>query len=67
MAKVLINKERCKECGLCVTFCTKGCLVIGDEMNSSGYFFCRQDNEEECTGCGVCADMCPDTAIEVYK
>ncbi len=67
MAKVVIDKERCKQCELCIAFCNKECLGPGDEMNSAGYFAVCVVNAEDCKGCGLCAEMCPDTAIEVYK
>ena len=67
MPKVEIEKDRCKACELCVSFCNKECLAIGEDMNSAGYFAVEFVNAEECTGCGLCAEMCPDMAIEVWK
>ena len=41
-AKVNINQEFCKGCGLCVNICPKKILVIGNDFNSkrllSGYY-----------------------------
>lgn len=67
MPKVIIDKERCKTCELCVTFCNRKCLAVGEEMNSSGYFAVCVVAADQCNGCGLCGEMCPDTAIEVYK
>ena len=67
MGKVEIDKERCKSCELCITFCNKECLAIGDEMNTSGYLVVSVVNADDCKGCGLCGEMCPDTAITVYK
>ena len=67
MSKVVIEKDRCKACELCVTFCPQKCLAPGDELNSSGYFAVCFTAPGGCKGCAICADMCPDMAIEVWK
>jgi 2-oxoglutarate ferredoxin oxidoreductase subunit delta len=64
--KIIINTERCKGCGLCVTVCPKGGIIISKQSNKSGYFP-AQVNNTDCTGCAVCAIICPDAAIEVYR
>jgi len=68
MDKVVINKEYCKGCELCITACAFKLLKTGKEFNARGYYameFC--DSEGKCTGCALCAEMCPDVAIEVWK
>lgn len=69
MGSVVINKERCKGCELCMQFCTKKLLKLSDDLNSKGYHYCEfpDGSEAECNGCTVCAVMCPDVAVEVYK
>jgi 2-oxoglutarate ferredoxin oxidoreductase subunit delta len=67
MAKLVVNKERCKACGLCAAYCKQECLAPGDELNSSGYVVISMVNEDDCIGCGFCAEMCPDSIIEVWK
>jgi len=67
MAKVEINKERCKGCELCMTFCKQECLAVGKEINKGGYYVVVFNNSEECIGCGLCAEMCPDMVLQVYK
>ena len=37
MAKITINKESCKGCGLCVLSCPKKLLQISDKSNKNGY------------------------------
>lgn len=64
--KIIINTERCKGCGLCVTVCPRGGIIISKQSNRSGYFP-AQKNDLDCTGCAVCAIICPDAAIEVYR
>lgn len=66
-AKVNINQEFCKGCGLCVNICPKKILVIDDDFNSKGYYPATMTEEEKCTGCGFCAQVCPDVAISVYR
>jgi 2-oxoglutarate ferredoxin oxidoreductase subunit delta len=65
---VEIDRERCKECGLCVAFCPKQALDLdGSTMNASGYHPAILVVEENCFGCAICALMCPDVAITVLK
>jgi 2-oxoglutarate ferredoxin oxidoreductase subunit delta len=65
--KVLINRERCKGCELCVGACPREVLVMSDDFNRSGYHFSVYRNKESCTSCTFCAVICPDVCIEVYK
>jgi 2-oxoglutarate ferredoxin oxidoreductase subunit delta len=63
--RIVIDIERCKGCGLCVTVCPKKGIVISKKSNKSGYFP-AQKMDAECTGCAACAIVCPDAAIEVF-
>ena len=51
-AKVNINQEFCKGCGLCVNICPKKILVIGNDFNSkwllSGYYDGRRAMHRRC-------------------
>jgi 2-oxoglutarate ferredoxin oxidoreductase subunit delta len=64
--KIIIDIQRCKGCGLCVTVCPKNSIVISTQSNKTGYFPTQTSNAD-CTGCAVCAIICPDAAIEVYR
>jgi 2-oxoglutarate ferredoxin oxidoreductase subunit delta len=66
--KIIIDTERCKGCGLCVTVCPKGCIIISRRSNKSGYFPAESvgSAEADCTGCAMCAIICPDAVIEVF-
>ena len=70
MAKgeIVINEELCKGCGLCVEFCSRGCIALPeDRVSPKGSLLAFFIAPDKCNGCGVCGWMCPDFAIEVYK
>jgi 2-oxoglutarate ferredoxin oxidoreductase subunit delta len=68
MAKIEIDRERCKGCGLCTISCPKELIRIGEEINRQGYFFaCRDEADSKCTGCALCGEICPDVAIRVWR
>ncbi|MHC4638074.1 MAG: 4Fe-4S dicluster domain-containing protein [Planctomycetota bacterium] len=64
--KIIINKEQCKACGLCISVCPKNCIVISLQSNKKGYFPAESKNSE-CTGCAMCAIICPEAVIEVQR
>jgi 2-oxoglutarate ferredoxin oxidoreductase subunit delta len=70
MAKgmVIIDEDRCKGCGLCVTFCPKQVLQLAEErFNVKGYPPVEKVNPEACIGCATCATVCPDLVFTVYR
>ena len=67
MAKVVIDRERCKGCELCTLACPQKIMVMSKSFNENSYHPVEQINPEKCTGCAFCAIFCPDVAIEVYK
>jgi 2-oxoglutarate ferredoxin oxidoreductase subunit delta len=58
-AAIVINKDFCKGCGICVAFCPAHILELGEDEKA---FVKRL---EDCTACGLCEMRCPDIAIEV--
>jgi 2-oxoglutarate ferredoxin oxidoreductase subunit delta len=64
--KIIIDIERCKGCGLCVTACPKGIIIISDKSNKNGFFPAQVVNSD-CTGCAMCAIICPEAIIEVFR
>lgn len=68
MAKMTVNVNKCKGCGLCVTVCPKKIIAMSTEhLNAKGYFPAELLDAEQCIGCAMCAIMCPDCAIVVEK
>jgi Pyruvate/2-oxoacid:ferredoxin oxidoreductase delta subunit len=66
-AKVTIDAEECKGCGLCVDSCPPQCLELAPELNANGVHPARC-NGHICTGCGICFYCCPEPgAITVYR
>jgi len=63
--RVNIEPSRCKGCGICVTMCPMGVLVIGSKFNELGYRYPELVNVGRCIGCRLCEFYCPDFAIYV--
>ncbi|KUK14446.1 MAG: 4Fe-4S binding protein [Synergistetes bacterium] len=59
--KVVINEKWCKGCGLCVAFCPKNVLVMGERLKAEVKY------QENCIGCRRCENYCPDFAIIVEE
>lgn len=64
--RVIINKNLCKGCELCIIVCPKGLIGLDGKINQKGYHPAVL-MKEGCTGCGFCAMMCPDAIIRVYR
>ncbi len=63
----VIDSDKCKGCGLCVTVCPKNVLEISDKVNTKGYFPAFQARPEDCIYCAMCCTMCPDVAITISE
>ena len=63
----IIDGERCKGCGLCVTVCPKQVLEMSDAVNTRGYFPVYQARPGDCVLCAICCTMCPDVAITICE
>ena len=66
MAKIHINKDKCKGCYLCVVNCPNNLIKISDKLNAKGIKPVKV-SEGKCLGCALCALICPECIIEVYK
>jgi len=68
MFAVMIERDLCKSCGLCVEFCPRGLITLDNELNKRGVPPAALTGDaERCTGCGNCAAMCAEAAIEIAE
>ncbi len=61
LEELVINKEWCKGCGICVSFCPKNVLELNPEDKSIAA------RPEDCICCKLCEIRCPDLAIELFE
>jgi 2-oxoglutarate ferredoxin oxidoreductase subunit delta len=64
---IVIDRELCKGCFLCVRACPVKVLGEDTEPNSGGTYPAKAVNPEKCIACGNCYEVCPDVALEVYE
>ena len=62
---IVIDRERCKGCELCIPVCPRHVLAMGRAINRQGLHYAAAVKPEACTGCLNCARLCPDGAIEI--
>ncbi|MDR2136330.1 MAG: 4Fe-4S binding protein [Treponema sp.] len=65
--KIIIDRELCKGCLLCVRACPVKVLGPSQTPNASGSYPSEALNPEKCIACGNCYEVCPDVCIEVYE
>src|SRR3990170_125179 len=51
MSYIIVNKEWCKGCELCVVACPKKIIALEDGFNSQGYHPAKLIDADKCTGC----------------
>jgi len=57
--EIIINRDWCKGCGICVHFCPKQVLELDDEDKVAAI------RPEDCICCKLCEIRCPDLALEI--
>lgn len=58
---IVVNWERCTQCGACVAQCPTGALFISDRKTMKVDF-----DSEKCIACELCIKPCPTRCIEVH-
>ena len=68
MGRIVLNRDKCKACYLCVDACPNKVLEADKSVNALGYYPIKVNPDKTCIGCAMCARVCPDIAIEkVYR
>ena len=65
--KIIIDRELCKGCYLCIRACPVKILESETELNASGVYPVKTTDMAKCVACGNCYEVCPDVCIEVYE
>ncbi|MDR0553649.1 MAG: 4Fe-4S binding protein [Treponema sp.] len=65
--KVIIDRELCKGCLLCIRACPAKVLAAGTEPNMGGSYPSQVVYPEKCIACGNCREVCPDVCILVFS
>ena len=65
--KLVFNRDKCKGCELCVSFCPMHILALDTAVNAKGYHPAGITDQDACIGCSSCALMCPDCCISIYE
>lgn len=66
MPKIVVDKNHCKGCDLCVQVCPTKILSLSKDITVRGYFYAQMHDSSRCLGCRICAVVCPDAAISVH-
>ena len=64
---IVVDRERCKGCAVCVSACPCEVLALSAEFNGKGYQVAYMARPDACTGCASCGVVCPDSCITVYR
>jgi len=64
---IVVDKEWCKGCEVCVVNCPTDTIAMTSEVNGKGYHYAYMEKPEACTGCTNCSIVCPDGVITVYR
>ena len=66
--KVVIDRDLCKGCYLCIHACPVKALEKDNELNLTGIHPSKPgENQGKCIACGNCYEVCPDVCIQVFQ
>ncbi|MDF1590396.1 MAG: FAD-dependent oxidoreductase [Desulfobacterales bacterium] len=65
--EVILDTEKCKECGYCKEVCSVETFGAADFFNGKGYRPMVVKRADWCVGCFKCFFVCPDFAINVKE
>lgn len=65
--EVVLDTEKCKECGYCKEVCGVDIFGPADTFNAKGYRPMEVKSCDWCVGCFKCFFSCPDFAIDVRE
>ena len=66
--KVVIHRDLCKGCYLCISVCPFKLLERDATLNSTGTYPVKMVADPgKCTACGNCYEMCADVCIDIYE
>jgi len=58
---IVVNWDKCVQCGACVTICPTAALYVKDRKTMEVAF-----DSEKCIACELCIKPCPPRAIELH-
>ncbi len=65
MPRIIIDTDKCKNCGICMAVCPNHLIGESDTANKFGVVTAEfKDKDNKCTGCAMCAISCPEIAIK---
>jgi len=65
---VLVDRELCKGCWLCINACPVKVLEKDSGLNSSGAYPAKPAaGSTACIACGSCYEVCPDVCIQIFE
>jgi formate hydrogenlyase subunit 6/NADH:ubiquinone oxidoreductase subunit I len=59
VSRIELNRERCVDCGACISLCAEKALRLDD--------YVLDYSIEKCIGCGTCEDACPYGALMLVE
>ncbi|MCF7858222.1 MAG: 4Fe-4S binding protein [Candidatus Cloacimonetes bacterium] len=67
MARMIVDANLCKGCGLCIPACPKKIIKFSEKINTKGYHYAECVDQSACIACKLCYVACPDVAITIEK